>query len=332
MPASAAICRHCAACVSRSRLTQPPPWEQASTASDAPAASPVCGWSRSGIGPPGPSASRLRTGPISAGVGVEPGRVSRKSCRASLGDSVLYAGRPDLMTRSITACACGSRAMARLLFAERISEHVVAASALELARALGERRRVEQALVGEELLECGEPPLVVARGLALALGVRDLVDEVGLELAPREAGLVAHRHGHAEDAALPRLVEYQLAVLSRQRRDALHVGDLPARDRLHRRLRPRPAAAGGLTTAPPIIASRVTRAASSGSPRRSGPAGRAGSTRERSAVLESQVRIFGFSGSSTADSRRPTRGSRTVRERYSNDVYQTGGRPISACG
>src|SRR5262245_59422858 len=183
------------------------------------------------------------------------------------------------MTRSITAWACGSRAMARLLFAERISEHVVAASALELARALGDRGRVEQALVGEELLECGEPPLVVARRLALALGVRDLVNEMGLELAPREAGLVAHRHSHAEDASRPRLVEYQLAVLSRQRRGALHVGDLPARDRLHRRLCHRPAATGGFTTATPIIASRVTSAASSASPRRSVPAGRSGSTR-----------------------------------------------------
>src|SRR6266446_10897526 len=121
--------------------------------------------------------------------------------------------------------------MARLL--ER-SEHVVAASALEIARALGERPGVEQALVGEELLERVEPALVVARGLARALGVRDLADEVGLELAPREARLVAHRHGHAEDAALPRLVEDQLAVLPRQRRLARHVGDLTARDGVHR--------------------------------------------------------------------------------------------------
>src|SRR5205807_9635723 len=35
-----------------------------------------------------PSAVRSLTAPISAGVGVEAGRVSRKSCRASLGDSV----------------------------------------------------------------------------------------------------------------------------------------------------------------------------------------------------------------------------------------------------
>ena len=50
---------------------------------------PAGRYTRSGIGPPGPSAVRSRTAPISAGVGVAPGRVSRNSCRASLGDSVL---------------------------------------------------------------------------------------------------------------------------------------------------------------------------------------------------------------------------------------------------
>src|SRR5713101_99398 len=116
------------------------------------------------------------------------------------------------MTRLITSWAWGSRAMA-LSFAgygERL-EHVVAAAGLEV-----------------------EPALVVARGLALALRVRDLGDELGLELAPGEAGFVTHRHGHAEDAALPRLVEDQLAVLPRQRRLAGHVGDLAARDGVHR--------------------------------------------------------------------------------------------------
>src|SRR5262245_44018458 len=124
------------------------------------------------------------------------------------------------MTRSMTCWAWGSRAMAALLFGISGLEHVVAAAALELARALGERVGVEQALVGEELFERVQPALVVARRLALALGVRDLVDEMRLELAPREGRLVAHRHRHAEDAALPRLVEDQLAVLSRQRRGA----------------------------------------------------------------------------------------------------------------
>src|SRR5882724_8951991 len=138
------------------------------------------------------------------------------------------------MTRSITARAWGSRAMA-LSFAGYCGrlEHVVAAAGLEVVGALGEGVRVEQALVGEQALEGKKPARVVARGLAFALGVRDLGDELGLELAPLETGLVAHRHGHAENAALPRLVEDQLAVLSRQRRRAGHVGDLAARDGIH---------------------------------------------------------------------------------------------------
>src|SRR5207245_11476072 len=139
------------------------------------------------------------------------------------------------MTRLISSWAWGSRAMA-LSFAGccvRL-EHVVAAAGLELVRALGEHARLEQTFVGEQALEGVEPALVVARGLALALRLRDLGDEPGLELAPREARLVAHRHGHAEDAALPRLVEDQLAVLPRQRRLARHVGDLTARDGVHR--------------------------------------------------------------------------------------------------
>src|SRR4030095_11989006 len=74
---------------------------------------------------------------------------------------------------------------------------------------------------------------------ALALGVGDLGDQLGLELAPLEAGVVAHRHGHAEDAALPRLVEHELAVLAWQRGGALHVGDLAARGGVPRSPPPR---------------------------------------------------------------------------------------------
>src|SRR5213593_1403928 len=139
------------------------------------------------------------------------------------------------MTRLITSWAWGSRAMALSSAGNRERlEHVVAAAGLEVVRALGEGGLVEQALVGQQALESVEPALVVARGLALALRVRDLGDELGLELAPREAGFVTHRHGHAEDAALPRFVEDQLAVLPRQRRLAGHVGDLAARDGVHR--------------------------------------------------------------------------------------------------
>ena len=56
-----------------------------------------------------------------------------------------------------------------------------------------------------------------------------------------------------------------------------HVGDLSARDWIHRRPpAQRAAPAGGLTTATPIIESRVTSLARSASLRRSVPAGRSG--------------------------------------------------------
>src|SRR6266850_5339428 len=93
--------------------------------------------------------------------------------------------------------------------------------------------RVDQALVGEQALEGVQPALVIARGLSLALRVGDLGDQLRLELAPLEAGVVAHRDGHAEDAALPRLVEHELAVLPRQRRRASHVGNLATRYGIH---------------------------------------------------------------------------------------------------
>src|SRR3989442_7715819 len=166
------------------------------------------------------------------------------------------------MTRLITSWAWGSRAMALSVagYGERL-EPVVAAAGLEVVRALGEGGFVEQALVGQQALEGVEPALVVARGLALALRVRDLDNELGLELAPGEAGFVTHRDGHAEDAALPRLVEDQLAVLPRQRRLAGHVGDLAARDGGHRTpppisgpggpgRAPRPSSPNPLTTPP----------------------------------------------------------------------------------
>src|SRR4029434_3792836 len=95
-------------------------------------------------------------------------------------------------------------------------EHVVAAAGLELVRALGQGGRIDQALVGEQALEGVQPALVVARRRTRDVAGADLADQLRLELAPLEAGVVAHRHGHAEDAALPRLVEHELAVLARQ--------------------------------------------------------------------------------------------------------------------
>src|SRR5439155_9239416 len=75
-------------------------------------ATPAGRYVRTGIAPMAVSASTFVTAPICGGVGVDAGRVSRKSWRASFGDSVWYAGRPELMTSSMTAFAWGSRAMA----------------------------------------------------------------------------------------------------------------------------------------------------------------------------------------------------------------------------
>src|SRR4030095_13520735 len=63
-------------------------------------------------------------------------------------------------------------------------------------RALGQGGRVDQALVGEQQLEGVQPALVVARGLALALGVGDLGDQLGLELAPLARAVVVYSPGH----------------------------------------------------------------------------------------------------------------------------------------
>src|SRR4030095_9176502 len=135
----------------------------------------------------------------------------------------------------MTAWACGSRAIVASPYILRLCrrarlEHVVATAGLKLVRPLGQDGRVDEALVGEKLREGVEPAFVIARGLAFAFGVRDLRDELRLKLAPLELGLVAPGPGHGADAPLPCLVEDQLAVLPRQRRHALHIGDLTARD------------------------------------------------------------------------------------------------------
>src|SRR5213593_2159767 len=93
----------------------------------------------------------------------------------------------------------------------------------------GERLAQVVAVAGLEFV----PALVIAPRLSLARRVGYPGDQLRLELAPLEAGVVAHRDGHAEDAALPRLVEHELAVLPRQRRRASHVGNLATRYGIH---------------------------------------------------------------------------------------------------
>src|SRR5262249_20591521 len=87
-----------------------------------------------------------------------------------------------------------------------------------------------------------------------------------------------------------------------------------------------------VTLAVPTIASRVTIAASSSSPRCSLPAGRSGNTRERISEVESHTRISTSSPISRPNSRNTLRGSMTARDRYGADLYQTGGRPRTGQG
>ena len=121
---------------------------------------------------------------------------------------------------------------------------------------------------------------------SLALG--DDVDELGLELRPREVPLLVQLHDHPERPHLPRLAEGQLALLAgdlagpRKLADqALDVAPLGRPRRTVRRGAWAPAhryAFGSGTTPTPIIESRVTSSASSSSDMPSVPGGRCGST------------------------------------------------------
>src|SRR2546423_2334380 len=93
-----------------------------------------------------------------------------------------------------------------------------------------------------------------------------------------------------------------------------------------------PPAGVSWTWATPIIASRVTSAASSSSVSFSLPEGLSGSTRYRSSAVLSQTRTSIESGRSRPNSCSTPRGSITARERYGADLYQTGGSPSTAQG
>ena len=132
----------------------------------------------------------------------------------------------------------------------------------------------------------------------------------------------------AEGAALPDLLEDQLAVEARQRRSyAERVVDIGE--------------SGGCThgsvfsatgTATPIIASRVTIAASASSSQPSVPEGRSGAP--GSAPRQSSPRPGSWSsaGSSRPNSRSTACGSETIRARYGALLYQLGGSPSTGHG
>src|SRR5437879_648613 len=155
-PASAVSWRQTTSWVSMSPMTQPPPWKKTCTGSRVESGTPAGRYTRSGMAPSGPSALTSRTAPICGAGGVEAGRVSRKSRRASLGDSVWYAGRPDLMIRSMTFAAWGSSAIAQhlagLLFDHRAAEEVRVHLAPE-AHGVGEHEVLEVMVVDEAVLD-----------------------------------------------------------------------------------------------------------------------------------------------------------------------------------
>src|SRR5690349_9397121 len=113
-------------------------------------------YTRRGIAPSGPSAVMSRTAPICGAGGVDAGRVSRNSWRASFGDSVWYGGRPALMTSSRTFAACGSSAIAEhlgsLLFHRRPGEEVGIHLAPEPHR-VGEHEVAEVVIVDQAVLD-----------------------------------------------------------------------------------------------------------------------------------------------------------------------------------
>src|SRR5829696_4494789 len=122
------------------------------------------------------------------------------------------------------------------------------------SRALVEDIGRDDAALIQQSFERLRPPLVVHVPLAvgmLGLPAVDGTDEALLELAPFEASGFVKGHGDAEQVALPRGIEDQLAVRPRRRgrpRDRQLGGEL---------------AQGTGTRPTPTMASRVTRAASS---------------------------------------------------------------------
>src|SRR5262249_21122356 len=161
-------------------------------------------------------------------------------------------------------------------------------------------------------LQRAQPVLVVAPRPAagVRLPVGDPGDQRRLELRPGERAGVVEGDRHAEGAALPRLGEHQLAVRPGRRGRTVH-GERGRH--------------GAATFATPTRASRVISGTSSSSERCSVPAGRSGSTSQRTSLTESRTMISTSSARSRPISLSTFRGSRTTRARYAGSLYQDGG-------
>src|SRR5262244_3773246 len=120
--------------------------------------------------------------------------------------------------------------------------------------------------------------LVVAR--RKVLGPRHLLARVAGHVQVPLAE-VAGGHGESEHPRFPFHVENWLALLNLHRAEPVHPAHIV--DAVHRR-----SAAGGVTFATPIIASRVTIPDSLSSLHPSVPSGRSGRIRYRTSAVESQ--------------------------------------------
>src|SRR4029079_2430875 len=90
---------------------------------------------------------------------------------------------------------------------------------LDLGHARLDLGLVQQAVGEEDALQGGEPALVVAPPLAVPGA--DLADQLLPEPLPFEVVALGQRDGNSERAALPRLLEDELAVGPRRRGRAL---------------------------------------------------------------------------------------------------------------
>ncbi len=151
--------------------------------------------------------------------------------------------------------------------------------------------RVGEPSLPQHVLEGAEPVLVVRVRLVRrvrCIPAPDPGDQMPAELLPLDGPRVVQGDDEPEGAALPGLLEDELPVAARQRR-------LAAERLLERGVRRRRSGhaaqaatpVGAPTTATPIMASRVTSAASSSSLIPSVPGGRCGSTKYRSSAVTS---------------------------------------------
>src|SRR6266498_1453567 len=164
-------------------------------------------------------------------------------------------------------------------------------------------RRHDTALE-QQRLERTEPAVVVAVLPGLVRPACHLGDQAGLEVLPGEQPLIGQCGRETEGAALPRLVEDQLAVRPG------NLGDraFQSADRLR-------AHETTSTSATPTMASRVTRAANSSSLSPWVCSGRRGRTKYLFSALESHTLMRMPAGSSSPISASSARGSRTARAR-----------------